>query len=158
MPLSASARTRLEFQHLTIRELIGDRSEQDLRQRTDPAKWSVFENIVHLASYQPLFLVRLERIQKEEAPAFVRYTAEEDPQFPIDLQKPLAPLLDYLDSRRLALRLELESMNENQLLRTGIHPRFGSMTVTQWTEFFLLHEAHHIYTIFRLLFFNFTDH
>jgi hypothetical protein len=106
---------------------------------------------VHLAAYQPVFLLRLERIQNEDSPAFARYTAEEDPQFAVDLQKPLTPLLDYLDSRRSALLLKLESMNEKALLRTGTHPRFGSMTVVRWTEFFLLHEAHHIYTIFMLV-------
>ena len=151
MPLSSSARTRLEFQHGTIRELIGEFSEQQLRQRVDPSKWSVFENIVHLATYQPVYLLRLERMKREDSPAFIRYTADEDPQFAIDLQLPLASLLDYIDTRRADILLKLRSMSENELSRTGVHPLFGTMTIIRWTEFFLLHEAHHIYTIFRLI-------
>ncbi len=151
MPLSSSAATRLEFQHRTIHELIEDLSEPQLKQRIDPSKWSAFENIVHLASYQPVFLLRLERIQNEDSPAFARYTADEDPQFSIDLRLSRASLLDYLDTRRAELALKLQGMNEHQLSRTGVHPVFGKMTVVRWTEFFLLHEAHHIYTIFRLL-------
>lgn len=149
MPLSSSARTRLEFQHLTIRELIDGLSEPQLKQRVDPTKWSVFENIVHLASYQPVFLLRLQRILNEDSPSFARYTADEDPQFSIDGQLPLVSLLDYIDTRRTDLKLQ--SMNDNELSRTGVHPVFGKMTIIGWTEFFLLHEAHHLYTIFRLL-------
>ncbi|HEV9035298.1 MAG TPA: DinB family protein [Puia sp.] len=151
MPLSPSAWTRLEYQHRTIRELIEDFSEQQLKQRVDPSKWSVFENIVHLASYQPIFLLRLDRILNGDLPAFTRYTADDDPQFSIDLELPLHSLLDYIDTRRADLVLKLQGMSETELSRTGVHPAFGKMNVVRWTEFFLLHEAHHIYTIFRLV-------
>ena len=151
MPLSLSARTRLEFQHLTIRELIAGLDEQQLKQRIDPSKWSAYENMVHLASYQPVFILRLERIQHAESPAFTRYTADEDPQFYSDMQLPLPSLLAYIDERRVDLLVKLQSMSEIELSRTGLHPVFGKMNVIQWTEFFLLHEAHHLYTIFRLL-------
>jgi hypothetical protein len=30
--------------------------------------------------------------------------------------------------------------------RTGLHPTFGEMDVAGWLDFFLLHEAHHLYT------------
>jgi hypothetical protein len=151
MPLSLSARTRLEFQHLTIRELIDEFSEQQLRLRVDPSKWSVFENIVHLASYQPVFLLRLERIRVSDSPAFTRYIADDDPQFSVDMQLPLSSLLVYFDTRRAELFRTLQDMNEQELARIGVHPVFGKMNVVRWTEFFLLHEAHHIYTIFRLV-------
>ncbi|MGH7237346.1 MAG: DinB family protein, partial [Candidatus Saccharimonadales bacterium] len=38
----------------------------------------------------------------------------------------------------------------DKLERMGIHPKYGKLTVLDWTEFFLLHEAHHLYTIFQL--------
>ncbi|HVS96954.1 MAG TPA: DinB family protein [Puia sp.] len=151
MPISSSARTRLEFQHRTIRELIGDHSEEVLKRRPDPEKWSVFENIAHMACYQPVFLHRLETIRKEESPAFGRYKAETDPEFPAYLQRSLQSLFEDMTDKRAALYHALTGMSEDRLLRTGTHPRFGPMTVIQWTEFFLLHEAHHIYTIFMLV-------
>ena len=33
----------------------------------------------------------------------------------------------------------------------SLHPRFGLLTVVDWTEFFLLHEAHHLYTMLYAL-------
>lgn len=141
----------MEFQHGTIRELIGDSTEQRLRQRSDPDKWSAYENVAHLATYQPVFIERLHRMQKEDSPVFSRYRADDDPRFAIYLQLPLPLLLIDIDERRTDLRLKLEGMNEDELSRTGVHPVFGKMDNTGWTEFFLLHEAHHLYTIFRLM-------
>jgi hypothetical protein len=42
-------------------------------------------------------------------------------------------------------------LTDEQMSRTGTHSKFGSMNIVEWTEFFLLHEAHHIYTIFKLI-------
>ena len=36
------------------------------------------------------------------------------------------------------------------LAKTGTHPVFGQMTMTHWLNFFLLHEAHHFFTILKL--------
>ena len=44
----------------------------------------------------------------------------------------------------------LKSLEDDQLARTGRHPVLGKLTLSEWIEFFLLHEAHHIMTIFQL--------
>ena len=46
--------------------------------------------------------------------------------------------------RRRVLEL-LGGLSDEQLARSGVHPLFGEMTIPMWTEFFLLHEAHHLY-------------
>jgi hypothetical protein len=33
----------------------------------------------------------------------------------------------------------------------GIHPLFGEMSLALWVEFFLLHEAHHLYIVMTRL-------
>jgi hypothetical protein len=151
MPLSASILARLRHQHETIRELTGNISEQHLRQRVDPAKWSAFENIAHLACYQPVFLHRLGRIQEENNPFFSRYVADADPEFPRYVQLTLSRLLGEIRTDRQALITLLEGMDETKLCRTGKHARYGQFELSQWVEFFLLHEAHHLYTIFMLV-------
>jgi hypothetical protein len=151
MPLTISALSRLRHQHQTIRELTGRLSDERIRRRPDPEKWGVFENVAHLACYHGVFQLRLEKIASEDSPAFGRYVAEADPDFPGYLQRPATALLDHIDTRRSALLIQLEGMTENHLRRTALHPQFGMLDVVQWTEFFLLHEAHHLYTIFRLV-------
>lgn len=151
MPLSPSALTRLQYQHTTIRELISGFDETSLKRVLTPGKWSVFDNIAHLACYQPVFLLRLERIQSEHSPVFERYVADVDPMFPEYQQLSLEELLTGIDARRAVLVSKLQGMGEDDLRRVALHPRYGTLDVVQWTEFFLLHEAHHLYTIFILV-------
>lgn len=156
MPLSSSIAARLQFQHLSIREITAGISPEVLRHPVNPGKWSAFENVAHLAAYQPVFIDRLERLGREASPAFGRYVADNDPQFHSSLAKSPAELFDIIDSDRALIRSTLlhsplDSGGETFLERTGSHPLYGLLTVPQWTEFFLLHEAHHLFTIFRLV-------
>jgi hypothetical protein len=138
-------------QHGTIRDLTAGLPVEALQRRILPDKWSVFENIAHLAAYQPVFINRLERIGREQSPAFERYVAEQDPAFPSYLQKSYGELLGNIDDGRAVILSRIEKGGEALLAKTGIHPRYGLLTGREWTEFFLLHEAHHLFTIFMLV-------
>lgn len=151
MPLSSSIAARLQHQHHTIRELIGGLPDNVLRREVNPGKWSAHANIAHLAAYQPVFLTRLERISREPSPAFDRYVAENDPLFPGYLDRSPASLLDQIDADRARIIVLLGAGGESLLAKTASHPRFGPLTTKDWTEFFLLHEAHHLYTIYALV-------
>ncbi|HEY4288945.1 MAG TPA: DinB family protein [Puia sp.] len=151
MPLSASALSRLEFQHQTIRELIRNTTEPDLRRRIQPDKWSAFENIAHLTAYQPIFIRRLKKMQEEADPEFSRYIADQDPNFPAILKKSVDKLLTDIDQQRTTIFTTLAAMDDTTLARNGIHPKYGRFSIKEWTEFFLLHEAHHMYAIFMLV-------
>ena len=151
MPLSASALSRLEFQHQTIRELIRNTTEPDLRRRVQPDKWSAFENIAHLAAYQPIFLARLKKMQEETDPEFSRYVAEQDSNFPLTLAKTLEQVLTDIDQQRTTIITTLAAMDDTTLARNGIHPKYGRFSIKEWAEFFMLHEAHHMYAIFMLV-------
>jgi|SRR6185437_316882 len=151
MSLSLSALGRLHYQHTTIRDLIAGLDEPDLKYVIQPGKWSAFDNIAHLVCYQPMFLLRLERIQTEDSPAFERYVADNDPVFSGYRDLPLRDLLSDMDARRAVIFSKLQGMSEDDLRRVGHHPRYGMLDVRQWAEFFLLHEAHHLYTIFMLV-------
>jgi hypothetical protein len=142
---------RLLHQHETIRDLIAGLPPEALQRRVLPEKWSVFENIAHLAAYQPVFILRLERLNREPSPAIDRYVAEQDPAFPSYLEKSPAELLGNIDDTRTVILSKLEDGGETLLAKTGLHARYGWLTGREWTEFFLLHEAHHLYTIFMLV-------
>ena len=150
MPLSISILTRLQHQYEALSELTGGRTERQLKQRINPDKWSAFENIAHLAAYQPIFLARLEKIAAEDAPTFERYVAEKDPQFPDYLNISLRSLLDLISGGAAQITTRLTSLNDTELLRVAVHPKYGRLSVSQWTQFYLLHEAHHLFTIFML--------
>jgi hypothetical protein len=120
-----------------------------LKRRPAADKWSANENLAHLARYHEAFRERIDRILKEDRPVFTRYRAEEDPQWPPWVAKSPDAILGELQSLRSQMISLFEGLSDVELLRSGVHPRFGDLTLLQWMEFFLLHEAHHLYTVMQ---------
>ncbi|HMD53884.1 MAG TPA: DinB family protein [Phycisphaerae bacterium] len=151
MPLSESIRGRLLHQHETIGELTSGFTEEQLKLRVIEGKWSPFENIVHLTAYQPTFRSRMELILGGNQPFFERYVAENDPVFYSYTQKSLSELFQILAADRQAINSKLRSLTEEQLRLKALHSKFGALTMLQWSDLFLLHEAHHLWTIVQLV-------
>jgi len=148
--LSNSLKSRLQYQHETIYELVDGFSPEQLKQRIIPEKWSAFENIVHLVAYNPTFLKRIGIILKGETPVFDPYVADNDPHFGACLEKPFPVLMQDLKTDRDMIFNAVSGLNNSELNRTAIHKKYGEMNLLRWTEFFLLHEAHHLFTTFML--------
>ena len=95
----------------------------------------------------PSSSTRLRRLLAEDRPALGRYRAEEDPDWPAWAALPLDEVLDRLQSPPGgADRPRAVACRRTESARTGLHPTFGEMDVAGWLDFFLLHEAHHLYT------------
>lgn len=150
MALSTNMSTRLEYQYKSIFALFEGLSDEAIRTHIIPGKWSAFENVVHLATYQHVFLDRMHRILKSEAPLFDRYVPDTDPFFVEHCGKVSADIVKDLLATRRKIVQELAALPDEALERVGVHPNFGPLTIAQWTEFFLLHEAHHLFTLFKL--------
>jgi hypothetical protein len=150
MNLTDSQHARLAFQHLSISELVEGVPARRMHLHPAPGKWSIQDNIAHLARYNVVFQERLATILQQDAPRFPRYNADDDSLFPQWQQKETNMLLDSVAGERTKIFVLAKSFSKDELGRTGIHPKFGTLTVMDWLEFFLLHEAHHIFTMFRL--------
>ena len=116
-----------------------------------PGKWSAHEQLAHLARYHQIFLQRIDRILVEQALAFPRYRAEDDPEWPAWRDLPTQQLLVRITSMRAKLMARLRSLSEEEFERTGVHPKFGEMSLSLWLEFFLVHEAHHLLAVLQLV-------
>jgi uncharacterized damage-inducible protein DinB len=141
---------RLKTQHLALREIIKNTDDEKLHAQPEPGKWSILDNIAHLTTYQPLFLSRVHQILKGGTPAFNAYRADDEPDFLAARQWSLHDLLRKLEGNRRQILELLTNLPDDELLLAGSHPKYGTLTIAEWTEFFLLHEAHHLFTIFRL--------
>jgi len=150
MPLSTSITTRLEYQHKSLMDIIEGLSDEQIHERVIPEKWSIFENIVHMAISEHVFIYRFQKIIAEENPQIERYSAEDDPFFPENCKKSTREIMQDLIATRRELNDKIHALREEDVLRTGVHPVFGKMTLSLWMNFFLLHEAHHLFTIFKL--------
>jgi [ribosomal protein S5]-alanine N-acetyltransferase len=144
---SALERVRTQLDGLPI--ILGDASADALRRRSPSGKWSAHENLAHIARQQEVFLGRLRRILAEDAPPLPQYRAEDDPEWPAWAALASDEVLRRLGAGRTELLDALGGLGPGDLERTGVHSRFGAMPLGLWIEFFLVHEAHHLYTILR---------
>lgn len=149
MPLAESTRLRLRTQLDCLPLLLAGASEDAMERRPQPEKWSARENLAHLARYQSVFLGRLHRMGTEDAPFLPRYKAEEDSEWPEWMTRSEKKLCEILRTQRRELVDAVEKLSDGDLKRIGTHARFGPMTIAQWLEFFLLHEAHHLLTVMQ---------
>jgi uncharacterized damage-inducible protein DinB len=150
MPVSSSLSTRLQYQHKCLVEIIEGLSDEQIRRQVITGKWSIFENIVHLQTYQHIFVLRIREMLEKPNPSFQRYTAEADPGFLENVTKSTRDIMHDMITIRQQMTVEILTFPEPDLKKTGSHPVFGEMTILQWLNFFLLHEAHHLLTIFKL--------
>ncbi len=150
MQMSSSLATRLQYQHKSLVDMIDGLTEEQVRRPFQPGKWSIFENIVHLQSYQHEFISRVQQILKGDTPSFENYTAESDPRFLDNCHKSFREIMQDFITTRKEISGGILTLPESDHTKTGVHPAFGTMTLLQWINFFLLHEAHHLFTIFKL--------
>jgi len=150
MQISSSISTRLHYQHKSLLDLIDGLTDEQVRRQVFPGKWSVFENIVHLQTYQHVFIKRIKQILEQDNPIFSRYTAEGDPDFLDNCSKSTREIMQDLITIRKDMAAGIALFKEEDFSKMGQHPAFGQMNILQWLNFFLLHEAHHLFTVFKL--------
>jgi hypothetical protein len=146
VPLPASLLARLETQLDALDLILRLGTGDALDARPQPEEWSARENLAHLARHHAVFLERLRRLLAEDQPSLGRYRAEEDPEWPAWAALPPTEILSRLRSLRAELCRVARALSPADSARTGLHPTFGEMDVAGWLDFFLLHEAHHLYT------------
>ncbi len=137
---------RLETQLEALSAILARATPNTIDQRPSSGDWSARENLAHLARHHSVFHDRLERLLAEDRPQLGRYRAEEDPKWPEWSRLPLDEIVERLRSLRRRLVERVRSLTPAQLARTALHPTFGEMGLPEWLDFFLLHEAHHLYT------------
>jgi uncharacterized damage-inducible protein DinB len=150
MQMSSSISTRLHYQHKCLLDIIDNLSDEQVRRPIIAGKWSIFENIVHLQTYQHVFIKRVKQILDENNPLFPRYSAEGDPNYLDNCSMSTREIMQDLISTRKEMAAEMAQFREEDYSKTGQHPAFGKMNLLEWMNFFLLHEAHHLFAVFKL--------
>lgn len=142
---------RLQSQLDALGPILHGADEAELALKPAGGQWSAHENLAHLGRVQETLFLRLDRILGESRPELPRYRAEEDPDWPLWAALSPAEALDRLKRRRTELLARVAGLGPDEARRTGVHGRFGEMDVAGWIEFFLVHEAHHLYVVMHRL-------
>jgi hypothetical protein len=146
-PTAVRLRTQLEVLPL----LLDGTDPAAAERRPAPGKWSAREQLAHLGRHHEVTAERLRRILGEQEPVLPRYRAEEDPEWPRWAALPLPAIRGELAARRPVLVAAVEAIPASGLARRGVHTVLGALPIPLWLEFFLLHEAHHLYAVLQLL-------
>jgi hypothetical protein len=148
LPETTAVRLRTQLDTLPL--LLAGVADDALERRPAPGKWSAREQLAHLARHHEVTGERLRRILAEPEPPLPRYSAEEDPEWPRWAALPLAAVTAELAARRAGLVAAVAAIPPASLARRGVHPLLGAMPIPLWLEFFLLHEAHHLFVTMQL--------
>jgi uncharacterized damage-inducible protein DinB len=145
--------SRLQRSETQLRDFLDEALRgvpvEKILEQAVPGKWSANENLAHLGRYHEIFLERIDRILAEENPAFTRYRAEDDPQWEAWRTLAYKEVAEKLASLREMLVARLKTLSAADYKRKGIHSKFGEMSLSLWLEFFLVHEAHHLYGVLQ---------
>lgn len=140
--------TRFELSLAGLPQIVGQATPEQLRQRSQPEKWSAHENLAHLAHFTLVTQDRMARILQEEAPLIERLKPDTEPAFLLLVERSPEEVLAELKELRAQLNQQVAALSEAQLDRVGIHSAAGPMPLREWLELFLVHEAHHLYLAF----------
>ena len=140
---------RLKTQLASVEILFAGASPERIDRRPASGKWSARENLAHIGRYHEIFLERVRRMLAETSPQFARYRAEEDPGWQEWASKPFEEIRNQVTALRMKLIDTIGGLQASDYARVGVHSAFGEMTLSLWVEFFLVHEAHHLYVILQ---------
>jgi hypothetical protein len=140
-----SVLVRLQTQLDSLPLVIGGASDEKLKTRSASGKWSAHENLAHLLQHSRVTVGRIQRILAEDRPHLSSYKAESDPEWPAVSALSKDNILSQLRAVRAELNDLAAHLSPEQAQRTGLHPAYGEMSVVEWLNFFLIHEAHHLY-------------
>jgi DinB superfamily len=149
--LDAALYARLTHQLSSFRAWVADADPRDLEWTPPSGKWSALLNLAHVGRHHEVTQERIARVLREDAPVFPRYDEAEDPSWERWKTLGATQVWAALDERRTALVSAVGALAPEQLARTGVHAKFGPMDVPRWLEFFLVHEAHHLYVALQRL-------
>lgn len=144
-------RTLRKTAALLERTLAGVTQEEAVSLRDGPDGWSVLFIVCHLRDYEIAWRERVEQIIAQDNPVFTSFDhhalIEERAYAAQDLRAVLAELAE----RRSALIARLEGLDDNQWLRSGVHPEQGPGTLLDVAVNAGLHDLDHLEQLARCL-------
>lgn len=149
--LPFSVAQRLQTQHLSLEEMTAGVPDEKLRQEIMPGKWTALDNLAHLAVFHGIYKGRIERVLEEDEPAFPPYKWEEDALFAQYRQLPVKELIAVYNDDRADFIRYVNTLAPESYSRCGRHLVYGRFSVADLIEMMILHESHHLFTVFKLL-------
>ncbi|MEL6658701.1 MAG: DinB family protein [Bacteroidota bacterium] len=138
---------RAQVQARDLNVILGAHLQSQVDSQPIPNKWSFNEQLVHLTRYARHFTQRIKAMQ-EGTILLPRYVENEDDSWREECLLPVDTILSNYWVVRQAVISQL-SIRHNWNFGAK-HPKLGYLMFLEWMEFFLQHEGHHVYTLFKM--------
>lgn len=127
-----------------LRDAVTGMTDEQMRARPVPGKWSTLEVIAHLADFEIINTERIQRTLAEDRPTLFdadpdRFTAGGG----YDRRDPETELRT-IEALRRHLTSVLRNLSPDQWERKGVHSSDGPLSVRQFVERTTRHIAHHL--------------
>ena len=131
--------------------LIREVPPQILKRRPSPAKWSAYENAVHLSQTDAPFRARLDLILSTPEPYIKTIENSPEDEAGAMLEIDLDESLDSYVRERASLVERLKKLSPEEWQKTAVHEAFDHYSVFIMFRHLLNHEMLHAYRIEELL-------
>lgn len=121
--------------------------ETAVQQRPASNEWAIADVLLHVATIEPLYLARLQRIVLEERPYLPYLHPETQPQpSPI----PLAELLVTFNTARQATLNFLQTLKAGAWQRSAVHETVGETKLRFMVQMLVDHDTDHLNQIAQI--------
>jgi hypothetical protein len=140
----------LEATPTILRGLMAELTEEDVRWKPAPDRFSVGEVLAHLShSEATCYRTRLDRFMSEENPEF----ETDDAQFHLELYRNADPedSLDHFEEQRETNIEFLRDLPKGAGARRAVHQKVGPITLEQMLNEWAIHDLGHIRQVAELV-------
>lgn len=122
-------------------------SDRDLDRRLAPKKWTIRQQVHHLADAELNLVYRMKKIIAEENPLLMAFDQNEWADTLLYTKTSVEGSIALFYTLRASMTPILKSLEDSDFSRTGIHNQSGKVTLFGVLEHTVEHFEHHLATI-----------
>ena len=128
----------------TLSSLLQGVSDEVLRRKPAPEKWSMLEIACHLRDVEQLFVERYAKMANHDRPA-LRMMNQDEVAVALKYNEddPAAAIRDFRALRTETISL-LSALASQSWQRIGLHPKRGDFTIAGQADVHVKHDANHL--------------
>jgi uncharacterized damage-inducible protein DinB len=135
-----------------LNHIFHELPEADAKHWRDGAEgWTSLEVLCHIADYDEIFYNRVILMLEQDNPPLPGYDHEALAIERHYNEQSLASVLERLNASRERFIALFASLTEEQFVRTGIHPEYGTWWVERSLSQLAYHDSNHIEQITRII-------
>jgi uncharacterized damage-inducible protein DinB len=134
---------KLESNRRELVHQVQEMTEEEAGRRLTEGEWSAKEQLVHLATFERLWLEWAMKV-RDEPGSKVGPPAPNPPGYPEAETRSVGDLLRELVSARADTLAAIEGLSDDELKRRGKHRLFGEMNVLQMLRSLYRHDRMHM--------------